>query len=1065
LLARRAGVQLPLLAAVLAVVVIGATLLGVCTLLLTASSERALDEGVSRAAAKDVDVTAYVTDVQGKNARSVAEDARAELTSTLAPFKVTSSTRASSVMREFGVSTPASRQLAYLSGIDDLASRARLTAGRWPQPSAPAGPREAAVLDSTARLLHLAPGRLVRLGAEARPDTAGPVLVKIVGTFRPLPNAGWDRDPLAAAGYDPAFNDGRFPHPARAYGPFVVVLSDLFASGSTINRLQVTAHPDLSAPTSSTLDLIASSLAGADNRLARTLGDQVTNERIESGLPFTLAVARSQQAVTASTVLVVALLGTVLTASALALAGRLVAALRANEIALLSALGASRRQLAVAAVVEAAALAVLAALLAVPLSGLIHAALTHLPPLADAGLAARPGANSRQVAAVMVGAIVLAAVLVVPALRPDPAQVVATRGRLGGLARSGADLALCGLAVIGWWQLHAQPATATGTRTDAVRVLAPALCLLAGAAIALRLVSPPLQAAERLARRSRGLVLPLAAFAAARAPQAVAAALLLTLGAASATFGLAFGATWVRSQHDQAQVRVGTDLALTLTAPATTGQGASVVTATGGVVSPATNRGVAVGQWLGGADAVPRLVAVDATRAGTLLRGPLPTGKTWSQVGAELAPRAAVAGVALPAGSEPGLTFTGTSTRPALQVTPRLVLQDREGLRTLCTAAPVPLDGRSHRLRLCGPVTEGARLVAVGLQVDIDLSAPGQLSNSDLSHITAALTVPTPKGANQVSGTSQWTATSAGDRPELLTNPAVDVTSTSAATVLRTTGSVRMSEIAYTPAEVVGTAFKRPEAVPIAVSGRLSAALQARVGTRLTVTVGTTLVPVVVADVVPTIPSAPDAVALLADVDVLSRVLIVAGDLEPPVDAWWVGRTTQPSAEARAAALGLGEVVTRAGLSKQLTEGPLRIGLPAALAILVPAAVLLVLAGTIMHVTSDVEARALEVARLRGLGLSRRNVFGGLLAQHGGVLMLLLAAGAVVGALASRAVGPLLIRSDVGGAPVPVARARWPWPPEGGLLAGLLIGCIAAVALVVAVQVRRADAAHLRVGS
>jgi hypothetical protein len=105
------------------------------------------------------------------------------------------------------------------------------------------------------------------------------------------------------------------------------------------------------------------------------------------------------------------------------------------------------------------------------------------------------------------------------------------------------------------------------------------------------------------------------------------------------------------------------------------------------------------------------------------------------------------------------------------------------------------------------------------------------------------------------------------------------------------------------------------------------------------------------------------------------------------------------------------------------------------------------------------------VARLRGLGLSRRDVLGGLLAQHGAVLALLLCAGAVVGAVATRVIGPLLVRSDGGGEPVPDVLARWPWAAETGLLALLVTGSLAAVALVVTVQVRRADAAHLRVGS
>jgi len=40
---------------------------------------------------------------------------------------------------------------------------------------------------------------------------------------------------------------------------------------------------------------------------------------------------------------------------------------------------------------------------------------------------------------------------------------------------------------------------------------------------------------------------------------------------------------------------------------------------------------------------------------------------------------------------------------------------------------------------------------------------------------------------------------------------------------------------------------------------------------------------------------------------------------------------------------------------------------------------------------------------------------------------------------------------------------RWPWAAEAALLGGLLAGCLLAVTVVVGIQVRRADAAHLRV--
>jgi hypothetical protein len=448
-----------------------------------------------------------------------------------------------------------------------------------------------------------------------------------------------------------------------------------------------------------------------------------------------------------------------------------------------------------------------------------------------------------------------------------------------------------------------------------------------------------------------------------------------------------------------------------------------------------------------------------------LLRGRLPAGKTWAKVGAALSPKDAVAGVALPpSGAGQSLTITGKSTPgPQLRALPRLVLQDRDGLRTPCQVAAVSLDGRPHPLKLCSPLVEGQRLVALTLQIDLDPAGPKGAVPSGDSQLTVDLSVPA-SGAT-ATGATTWTAAPMGDASNQVTKTSAVLTSTSAATVIRTRAGIILDALPYQPIAFVATAFQPPTAIPVAVSHQFVDALGISVGKRLTVTVGSAALPVVVTEVVPTIPSVPGGVALLADGDTLSRVLIATGELAPTVDAWWVGHPTERAAGTRAAGLSLGSVVTRENTRGQLTGGPLRIGLPAALTVLVPAALLLALAGTLMHVTSDVETRALEMARLRGLGLSRRNVLRGLLIQHGGLLALLVVAGSIVGAVVSWAVGPLLIRSDVGAAPVPAALARWPWPAEGSLLAVLLLGGTAAVALVIAVQLRRADDAHLRAGT
>ncbi|MEV4475846.1 FtsX-like permease family protein [Nonomuraea sp. NPDC049504] len=1040
LVARRARAQWPMLAALLAVAVVGTTLLGVCALLLTRTAEQARETAAARATADQIDVTAYTVTVRGEHARSVADDTRAALTSALTPFQATTAARTSSVMRWLpGTGTQA---VAYLSAVEDLRSRAQPVTGRLPR--AGATPVEAVVLESTARRLGLAVGSRVSLGRELADDPDEGIEVSVVGVVRPLPGAGWERDPLAAAGYDLAYRDGRSAQPVHAYGPFLADLHDLLAGGSTLDRLEITAHPDLSAPDVRDLDTVIQTVLAADRRLGQTLGDRVRIQRVASQLPATLLSAHDQQRVTTAAVLAVAAIGLVLTATALALAGRLSAGVRGEETTLLSALGVGRGQLAGAAVAEAGALAVLATAVAIPASSALHATLTRLAPMSGAGLATPFGVNAAQVLSVAGGALALAAVLVVPSLR-TPATALRRRREL--LARSGADVLLVALAAVGWWQLRDQPA-GSGSPIDAVRVLAPALLLIAGSALALRLVWPALRVVERLARRARGLLVPLAAFEAARRPQAVAAGLLVGLGCAAATYGIGFDATWQRSQQDQADLAVGTDLALALTAPPAVGQGPAVGTATGGEVSPATDRGIAVGQWLGGAGDPPRLVAVDATRADALLRGRLNDGRSWSAVGAALAPPSRVAGIAVPAGAALSLTGNATGTTP-LTTTPRLLLQDPTGLRTPCTGPPIPLDGKPHPLPDCAS-GDGLRLVAVSLPFEIDTGNVGTghtLYGTSAADSRVAVTL-TVAGSDASQG--PWTATSAGPIPRQLANPAV----TAKGSELRMTTTVSLQG-PPDAASLVATAFPAPGPVPVAVSARFAGEVGARPGSRLDLTVGLTPVPVRVADVLPAVPSAPGAAAVLADFDALTRALAVRGDFDAPVDAWWVGH---PTADAPGA-------TTRASETARLTGGPLRAGLPAVLRLLVPAALLLMLAGIILHVTFDLRARAVEVARLRGLGLTRREIRRVLLAQHIGILLPLLAAGAAVGALATHLVAPLQIRSDTGAAPVPEVLPVWPWVAESTLLAGLLAACVLAVGMVVAIQARRADAAHLRVAS
>ncbi|WP_430785305.1 FtsX-like permease family protein [Actinoplanes sp. G11-F43] len=992
MLLRRARAQWPLLAALLLVVVIGATLLGVCALLVTSSADRAREVAASRATGTEV--TAYTVAIGAADAASVAADTADVLIEALRPFPAEPRGRAASIVRGL---PDVKGAVAYLGGVQDLPGRATLVTGRWP---AAAG--ETVVLDTTARLLDLSPGSRVRLGAEHGRDPAPGMGLTVVGVVRALPGAGWDRDPLGGAGYDPAFRDGSSLQPARAFGPFLIGYRELLSNGSALARLEVTATPDLSDPDHRDLVRVTASVRAADARLSAVVGDRVQIQRISSRLPSLLLTDAERQRVTTSAVLSVAVLGAVLTGTALALAGRLTAGVRASETALLTAMGTSRPQLALRAGTEAGLLALAGAVLAVPLSSLVHSALTRTAPLSGAGLGTDPLVTGVQVGVVFGGALLFAGLSTRTGAQEWPS-----------VARAGGDVALAVLAIGGWWQLRSTESTGV----DAVRVLAPGLLLVAGCALVLRLVPPALGAADRLARGARGLAFPLAVFEAARRPRATAAGLLVTLGCAAATFAVAFGGTWQKSQIDQADLAVGTDLAITLSTPALAGQGQRIAEAVGGTVGPAGDRGVAIGQWLGAGDP-PHLVA-------TTSPGRVP-----------------VEGIPLAEGAALRITV---SRAPGVSVTPRLILEEATGLRTTCVASAVPLDGRTHTISGCVPAP-GQQLVTVMLPVTADFFSFDAPTTIDMD-VTIA-----------IPGRGEWIATSAEPYPEQVLSPAVTVTGKA----LRMTAQVQIGGNPDAALNLVATAFGDPGRIPVAVAERFAGELSLKPGDQLDMMVNTTAVPITVAEVVPAVPSAPGAPALRADIDTLSRALLLRGDPRYPIDAWWVTDPRDPDA---AAGLHLGETVTRTGEAERLSNGPTAAALPAMLRLLTPAALLLVLAGLIVHVTCDLQARAVEVARLRGLGMSRRDIRTTLLGQHGLVLVPLLTAGTLVGALATWTIGPLLVRSESGSAPNPAAAPVWPWAAEAGLLAVLFTTSLLAVTVVVTVLARRADAAHLRVTS
>lgn len=1036
LVLRRARAQWRLLLAVLAVVTLGTTLLGVGALLLGTTQDRAFTAAVRQAPPRDVDVTALLVGIKGSETVRLRNDARAVVGQALNRLHPKLTSNVVSRMRRLG--GPA--RLGYLESTDSLSARSKLTSGRW---GAAAG--EAVVPQTTADRLKLRLGERVTLGQEIGLEPVEKsVTVVVVGTFRPTSRAGWDGDPLAGTGYDAAYSDGSLAKATAAYGPFVVDDATFLATGSTVAALQVTGHPSLGRATDAAMTSTVDALRSADGLLTARAGTRVDISRLASDLPVTLDRVHAQQSATRSMVLVVLLMGTTLALIALLLAGRLLDSVRQTERALLLDLGLGRGQLLAATLLETLLAATTATVVAIPTAALIHSAVTHLPAMKSAGLSQDPTVTVSLVLTEIAGAIVLALALALPVLGR-----VTPRGRVAVATRYGVDLLLVAVAVAAWWQVHSQPSTSTSG--DTTRTLAPLICIAAATVVGVRGASLIVALIARIATRSTALALPLAASQAARRPYAGVALVLLAMATASATFGVALQATWQRSQDDQAAVRVGTDLALAMSTPATDRQAASIVRVTGGsAASAVTDRPLALGRYVGNTGAPPRIVAVDARRASQLLRGRLDDHRTWSGIGHHLAPDRPVTGLRL---SSRGVSVQGIAPKGvSATVAPTLVVQDASGFRRTATADAVPLDGRTHRLRGLGDVA-GAHLVAARLT----LSSPGSRAVG-VGTISVALDVAGTGGS-----TPAWHVRAPGGRDSPLQSSAIRVAPSPGGTTIRATTQVDLQFLSFEDGDLLATTFAPPTVLPVAVSQRLADQIGVKVGGTLSGTVGETVVPLQVAAVIPTVPSEPGNPAVLADADTLSRMLISKDDLEPAVDAWWVA-DPKPGSAAALRRLDLGEVTSRTEVATQLRQGPLRASIPATLTLLVVAAALLLLAGAALVIGADRPARSAQVARLRALGLERGSARRLVLTEHTILLSVLILTGALVGAVASLALGPSLIRSDVGIAPVPGAVLEWPWVRGVAVVAGGLLGCLIIAAVVTAFAVRRSGVVQLREG-
>jgi len=586
--ARRGLTQWPILLVALTVALVTGSLLAGMSILVNATEQFALSTVLGEIEPDRTRVDVRVTmddltgDVEGALART--RTAAAEL---FGPAPHTSSSHVVStlyaVLRE---SAPPA--MAYVAALDGVQDEVELTAG-----SLPGAPFDAEVTGddgerTTARIIPvLAPEQTLDvLGIELgdRVELRGSyalgdrVHVQVTGVFAALEPRGdyWRSDRLAGTGWRP---DAVVPQSGGLLttdlvGPLVMDREVLTSGGAATEQLLATYVPSLAALTPGELSALQGRASRVTDDFPRVVADEsVDTVQVTTTLPDPLRSSATALTITRASVLVVGLLLLVLAVAALLQAARLVAEGRTAERSLMRARGAAGTQVLALGAVEAIGLAVVTAVASPFLARALYLALAGTPVMRDAGMDRDPGISAQTWVVAVLAATVFAVVLVSPLLRRqgtfiDAEAERARPDRKGFLQRSGLDLAVVALAALAYWQLrqYASPLVRTGLglAIDPLLVVGPALALLAGALLCVRVLPPVSRLAERLAARGRGAVTPLAAWEIGRRPaRATSAVLLLTLALAVGTFSLTFLATWRASQAEQAAFATGADARVT----------------------------------------------------------------------------------------------------------------------------------------------------------------------------------------------------------------------------------------------------------------------------------------------------------------------------------------------------------------------------------------------------------------------------------------------------------------------------------------------------------------------
>jgi hypothetical protein len=1000
--------------------------------------------------------------------------------------------------------------LAYFGELDGAPNETELLDGRWPE-AATTDSIEVAIPSSAASARKLSVGSTIPVAVTPGKPAVKATVVGIYDVGDPS-DRFWSVDYLNGEGFD-----ADYPVPGTMgtlttdiTGPLLVAAGELDARQFTVDRVVVTTSPNFSAATIEGLLPLVDRVSAANVSVPATMGSIAGSISVLTELPNAVRGVTAAISATRATVLVVSVLILVLAIAALTQTARLLNGMRANERSLMRARGASGRQIIGLAAVEAAIISAIAAAVSPLLARFVYLAIAQQPAMRFAGMDVDPGLPMLGWVVSVSVAIVLWLVILAPLLRNDATfheaqQVGARQRRSSVLQRSGVDVAVLVLAAVAYWQLTSftpaldQPVSLS---VDPIVVAAPALIVLAGALLSVRLVPLVSRVAEAVIARGRGAVVALAAWEVGRRPQkATAAIMLLTLAIAIGSFSLSYLESWRQSQTDQAEFAVGAPVRVQdsgkstlaeLTQFSNQSEIPQPVVRTKGEVAgeeamrafgdPPRGKGVVV---LGVTADARQMLDRDrlATEGGTAVLDAFPEFTDTS--GGTLLPENAT-GISI--------VFAGKAAdkRKDLVANVRAVFADTAGTYSFIPLGSASLDGPKTRLSAVIPSDFDARTfvgITAGISVDpfVKLKAKPLLATRVVLTVREFSTLTLKKGKDGLDrhkevdfseyarkrltvDTEKWHGW--GDQTAMRTGYSPTVIQTVDWPLeLRFTA---LADLNTTPMMISAVAWQPVSTTPIVVVGPLAGTSKLDTGDKVTLIVDGQLMAAIVAGVVDHAPGAGSATTfsalgtvsgsseestIIVDSTTLMRTFVQAGVSTRIVTEWWVDvpAADQPSyldAVAKSRLTGAGGAV----LGTELQQHPLRVAILAALWLVTLGAAVLAAVGFGIHATGNVRSRAMEFAQIRAIGLTRSRVVAAVTIESLLLAIMGTGFGIALGVALSYLITPIVGASRSATETVPAAIVVVPWVSIG-LLAAVVGVLLLLLVLVLARTQRSADPA------